>query len=69
MFSLIALLKAQGWRESMEDAHLTAVPLESPDLGWGDVSLFGVFDGHGGFQEPSESKMSILKHFNQENET
>ena len=33
----------------MEDAHLT-VPSLSAD-GWCDVSLFGVFDGHGGFQE------------------
>jgi len=34
----------QGWRKSMEDAHLCI-----PNLG-DDVSLFGVFDGHGGQQ-------------------
>jgi len=32
----------QGWRVSMEDAHLI-----KPDF-QGDLSLFGVFDGHGG---------------------
>lgn len=32
----------QGWRRSMEDAHLAV-----PDLDEG-VGLFGVFDGHGG---------------------
>ena len=32
----------QGWRKSMEDSHITKL-----DLGDG-VSLFGVFDGHGG---------------------
>mmetsp|Transcript_67462 Transcript_67462/g.106780 ORF Transcript_67462/g.106780 Transcript_67462/m.106780 type:complete len:575 (+) Transcript_67462:54-1778(+) len=34
----------QGWRRGMEDAHLAL-----PDLtGDGRMSLFGVFDGHGG---------------------
>jgi protein phosphatase 1G len=33
----------QGWRKSMEDSHITAL-----DLIEGEVSLFGVFDGHGG---------------------
>jgi protein phosphatase 1G len=32
----------QGWRRSMEDAHIANL-----DLGDG-VSIFGVFDGHGG---------------------
>ena len=35
----------QGWRMSMEDAHIcTEVKLPSGDTG----HLFGVFDGHGG---------------------
>ena len=34
----------QGWRLNMEDAHVAALNLE-PDK---KVSLFGVFDGHGG---------------------
>ncbi len=33
----------QGWRKSMEDAHITAL-----DVIEGEVSVFGVFDGHGG---------------------
>jgi len=32
----------QGWRKGMEDAHLAVPNLED------DVSLFAVFDGHGG---------------------
>ncbi len=32
----------QGWRRSMEDAHIANI-----NIGNG-VSLFGVFDGHGG---------------------
>lgn len=34
----------QGWRRGMEDAHLAVPDL----LGDGRMSLFGVFDGHGG---------------------
>jgi hypothetical protein len=33
----------QGWRKTMEDAHVTAL-----DVIEGEVSVFGVFDGHGG---------------------
>lgn len=33
----------QGWRKSMEDSHITAL-----DVIEGEVSIFGVFDGHGG---------------------
>ena len=33
----------QGWRKSMEDAHVTNL-----DVIEGEVSVFGVFDGHGG---------------------
>ncbi len=33
----------QGWRKSMEDAHITHL-----DVVEGEISLFGVFDGHGG---------------------
>merc|ERR1740139_1400220 len=32
----------QGWRRNMEDEHLAAWQLDE------DISLFGVFDGHGG---------------------
>jgi len=33
----------QGWRASMEDAHIC-----ESELGFSDLALFGVFDGHGG---------------------
>ncbi len=32
----------QGWRKNMEDAHVYELNLAP------DVSLFGIFDGHGG---------------------
>ncbi len=34
----------QGWRKTMEDSHIAEL-----DLGNG-VSVFGVFDGHGGIE-------------------
>ncbi len=34
----------QGWRKTMEDAHVT----ETDVLGRADSAVFGVFDGHGG---------------------
>jgi serine/threonine protein phosphatase PrpC len=33
----------QGWRKSMEDSHIAHL-----DVIPGEVSIFGVFDGHGG---------------------
>jgi len=36
----------QGWRVSMEDAHLALAELPGQD--WRHVALFGVMDGHGG---------------------
>ena len=32
----------QGWRKSQEDAHIAHLELDE------DISLFGVFDSHGG---------------------
>jgi len=34
----------QGWRKSMEDAHITLAPF----AGDPNSALFAVFDGHGG---------------------
>jgi protein phosphatase 1G len=39
-----ALSSMQGWRSTMEDAHVVQVGL----TGCPDVGVFGVFDGHGG---------------------
>eukprot|EP00811_Abedinium_folium_P034344 NODE_7232_length_1598_cov_3.278042.p2 GENE.NODE_7232_length_1598_cov_3.278042~~NODE_7232_length_1598_cov_3.278042.p2 ORF type:complete len:403 (+),score=118.84 NODE_7232_length_1598_cov_3.278042:102-1310(+) len=36
----------QGWRATMEDAHIVLPRLEGE--GWGETALFGVMDGHGG---------------------
>lgn len=43
----------QGWRISMEDAHITLLDLLKPDSEEAKahpsrLSFFGVFDGHGG---------------------
>lgn len=38
-----ALSSMQGWRVDMEDAHLAEASIDS-----GNVSIFAVFDGHGG---------------------
>jgi len=46
----------QGWRNTMEDAHLTSLQLDST------TSCFGVFDGHGG----KEVALFVSKHFAQE---
>ncbi len=34
----------QGWRKNMEDAYIAYKEIP----GYDDLSLFGVFDGHGG---------------------
>jgi protein phosphatase 1G len=51
----------QGWRKSMEDAHLavTDIPLPGVDESTikSDAKVFGVFDGHGG---PEVARFSAL---------
>ena len=49
----------QGWREQMEDDHVQLLSL-SPDLP--DLSLFGVFDGHGGAAVAHYMKKHFLRH-------
>ena len=39
-----ASLHLQGWRKSMEDAHIAVLDLGNES----DTAMFGVFDGHGG---------------------
>ncbi|CAD8111388.1 unnamed protein product [Paramecium sonneborni] len=50
---IFAASEMQGWRNTMEDAHINR-----PDLVQ-DVSVFGVFDGHGG----KEVATFVEKHF------
>jgi len=47
----------QGWRRSMEDAHIAYINMDGSG-----VSLFGVFDGHGG----KEVALFVKKHFKEE---
>ena len=42
--ALHAYFNPQGWRKSMEDAHITSVTLGDK----ANTAMFGVFDGHGG---------------------
>lgn len=37
----------QGWRKTMEDAHISSLNIAKTDASV-PVSIFGVFDGHGG---------------------
>lgn len=43
----------QGWRKSMEDAHIAQ--LDMP----GGISVFGVFDGHGGKSSSESTHISL----------
>lgn len=45
----------QGWRRYMEDTKITRLTLE----GYEHLSMFGVFDGHGG----DEVSKYVEKHF------
>ena len=45
-FFSFAASSMQGWRHSMEDAHITN-PCIDQDTG---AALFAVFDGHGGIE-------------------
>lgn len=51
-----AATSMQGWRETMEDAHICRTELDS------HTSLFAVFDGHGG----KEAAVFVSRHFCQE---
>ena len=45
------LVDMQGWRKSMEDAHVAVTDIPAPPhlvTDAADAKVFGVFDGHGG---------------------
>jgi len=49
----------QGWRAQMEDDHIVMLSLkEAPEL-----SLFGVFDGHGGDHVAHYTAKQVQRHF------
>lgn len=57
--SVFGLTSMQGWRQSMEDAHVAVPSVESIQKVLNvDLGLYGVFDGHGG---PAVSEW-IAKH-------
>lgn len=45
---IFGLSSMQGWRISMEDAHLVDLNLSQPSSAGPKLRLFAVFDGHGG---------------------
>jgi serine/threonine protein phosphatase PrpC len=45
----------QGWRKTNEDAHVTAINFEP------GMSLFAVFDGHGGCEVAKYCENHIIK--------
>jgi len=45
-----AVSEMQGWRKTMEDAHITNTRLTPEGHKLGQVQLFAVFDGHGGHE-------------------
>ena len=49
-----ACTEMQGWRKTMEDAHISEL-----DINDDGNSLFGIFDGHGG----SEVALYVKKYF------
>ncbi|CAD8157051.1 unnamed protein product [Paramecium octaurelia] len=53
---IFAASEMQGWRNTMEDAHIHVCDLQQ------DLSIFGVFDGHGG----KEVAQFVEKHFIEE---
>uniref|UniRef100_K3WKP7 PPM-type phosphatase domain-containing protein n=1 Tax=Globisporangium ultimum (strain ATCC 200006 / CBS 805.95 / DAOM BR144) TaxID=431595 RepID=K3WKP7_GLOUD len=49
----------QGWRTSMEDSHIAQIkPRGFPD----DVSIFAVFDGHGGRLTAAAAEELMIEH-------
>lgn len=48
----------QGWRKRMEDSHISDIGIDPGN----QISLFGVFDGHGG----KEVSQFVKKYFTQE---
>jgi protein phosphatase 1G len=51
----------QGWRRTMEDAHLAEAQID----GESGISLFGVFDGHGGAEVARFCQRYMIAEFKQ----
>ena len=62
--------EVQGWRRGMEDAHISILDLKSSAkklLGAIDekenISMFGVFDGHGGKEVAKFVQIKFIREF------
>jgi len=52
----------QGWRRNMEDAHLAALDLKGVP-GGENMSMFGVFDGHGGKEVAKFVQIKFIREY------
>jgi protein phosphatase 1G len=60
----------QGWRKNMEDAHLASLEVKKVALKEcgsvaekEDMSIFGVFDGHGGKEVAKFAQIKFVREF------
>mmetsp|Transcript_2163 Transcript_2163/g.2127 ORF Transcript_2163/g.2127 Transcript_2163/m.2127 type:complete len:426 (+) Transcript_2163:18-1295(+) len=63
-----AVGEIQGWRKNMEDAHISTTnlaPLDHSELDGDNVSVFGVFDGHGGKEVAKFCQVYFLRELTQ----
>jgi protein phosphatase 1G len=59
----------QGWRRNMEDAHIATTDIRKEsgnmDLNADDMSVFGVFDGHGGKEVAKFTQIKFVRELTQ----
>ena len=57
----------QGWRRNMEDAHIASTDLskysQGVDFDVKNMSIFGVFDGHGGKEVAKFTQIKFIREF------
>lgn len=55
----------QGWRRNMEDAHIACADLKtmSDSLKNNKMSIYGVFDGHGGKEVAKFTQIKFIREF------
>ena len=55
----------QGWRRNMEDAHIASTDVskaaQGVDFDTNNMSLFGVFDGHGGKEVAKFTQLKFIR--------
>ncbi|EGR33166.1 protein phosphatase, putative [Ichthyophthirius multifiliis] len=50
-----AMVDMQGWRNTMEDGHISDINVDE------ETSIFGIFDGHGGHEVAKFGKAELIK--------